>query len=208
MPHWHYPYERLAYWDIFGRPQTLPSQTAALMQIWWIDPEKQKALADRTGPMMGNATAIGRAAARTTGLLAILLASTLLSAPALAEFRHGLSAFGDLKYPADFKHFDYVNPDAPKGGRLSTIGTEGRTTFDSFNDFILKGDAAQGLEYLFDTLMTRAGRRARRGLWPRRQRGRNRARLQVGHLPACGPRQSLPTARRSPLTMSSSASTP
>lgn len=107
--------------------------------------------------MTGNATAIGRAAARTTGLLAILLASTLLSAPALAEFRHGLSAFGDLKYPADFKHFDYVNPDAPKGGRLSTIGTEGRTTFDSFNGFLLKGDAAQGLESLFDTLMTRAG---------------------------------------------------
>ena len=107
--------------------------------------------------MMGNATPIGRAAARTTGLLAILLASTLLSAPALAEFRHGLSAFGDLKYPADFKHFDYVNPDAPKGGRLSTIGTEGRTTFDSFNGFLLKGDAAQGLESLFDTLMTRAG---------------------------------------------------
>ncbi|MGZ5822565.1 MAG: extracellular solute-binding protein, partial [Hyphomicrobium sp.] len=107
--------------------------------------------------MTGNATAIGRAAATTTGLLAILLASTLLSAPALAEFRHGLSAFGDLKYPADFKHFDYVNPDAPKGGRLSTIGTEGRTTFDSFNGFLLKGDAAQGLESLFDTLMTRAG---------------------------------------------------
>ena len=107
--------------------------------------------------MTGNATAICRAAARATGLLAILLASTLLSAPARAEFRHGLSAFGDLKYPADFKHFDYVNPDAPKGGRLSTIGTEGRTTFDTFNGFLLKGDAAQGLESLFDTLMTRAG---------------------------------------------------
>ena len=107
--------------------------------------------------MTGNATAICRAAARATGLLAILLASTLLSAPARAEFRHGLSAFGDLKYPADFKHFDYVNPDAPKGGRLSTIGTEGRTTFDTFNGFLLKGDAAQGLESLFDTLMARAG---------------------------------------------------
>ena len=79
------------------------------------------------------------------------LAVVLLAAPAVAEPRHGLSAFGDLKYPADFKHFDYVNPDAPKGGRLSTIGTAGRTTFDSFNNFILKGDAAQGLEYLFDT---------------------------------------------------------
>ncbi len=106
--------------------------------------------------MTGNATATGRAAARATGLLVVALASVLLGAPARAEFRHGLSAFGDLKYPADFKHFDYVNPDAPKGGRLSTIGTEGRTTFDSFNGFLLKGDAAQGLEYLFDTLMTRA----------------------------------------------------
>ncbi len=36
--------------------------------------------------------------------------------------RHGMSAFGDLKYPADFKHLDYVNPDAPKGGSFSQIG--------------------------------------------------------------------------------------
>src|SRR5262245_6823627 len=35
---------------------------------------------------------------------------------------HGMSAFGDLKYPADFKHFDYVNPDAPKGGVFSQLG--------------------------------------------------------------------------------------
>ncbi len=61
---------------------------------------------------------------------------------------HGLSAFGELKYPADFKHFEWVNPDAPKGGRISTIGTAARTTFDSFNAFILKGDAAQGLDYV------------------------------------------------------------
>jgi microcin C transport system substrate-binding protein len=70
--------------------------------------------------------------------------------------RHGLSAFGDLKYPADFTHFGWVNPDAPKGGRIATIGTGALTTFDSFNNFILKGDAAQGLELLFDSLMTRA----------------------------------------------------
>src|SRR5262245_30484274 len=70
--------------------------------------------------------------------------------------RHGLSAFGDLKYPANFAHFGWVNPDAPKGGRLATIGTGALTTFDSFNNFILKGDPAQGLELLFDSLMTRA----------------------------------------------------
>jgi microcin C transport system substrate-binding protein len=80
----------------------------------------------------------------------------LSAATAGAEPRHGLSAFGDLKYPPNFTHFDYVNPDAPKGGRLSMIGTAGRITFDSFNNFILKGDRAQGLEYLFDSLMTRA----------------------------------------------------
>jgi microcin C transport system substrate-binding protein len=76
--------------------------------------------------------------------------------PAKAAPRHGISIFGDLKYPADFKHFDYVNPDAPKGGRVSQIGPGGITTFDSFNGFILKGDAAQGLELVFDTLMARA----------------------------------------------------
>ncbi|HJZ44753.1 MAG TPA: extracellular solute-binding protein [Hyphomicrobiaceae bacterium] len=77
--------------------------------------------------------------------------------PAIAaEGRHGLSAFGDLKYPANFTHFDWVNPKAPKGGRLATIGTAARTSFDSFNNYILKGDAAQGLDYLFDTLMVRA----------------------------------------------------
>lgn len=83
-----------------------------------------------------------------------LAASTAL--PAGAEPRHGLSVFGDLKYPPDFKHFEYVNPDAPKGGRASQIGSGGLTTFDSFNPFIVKGDAAQGLSLVFDSLMARA----------------------------------------------------
>jgi microcin C transport system substrate-binding protein len=69
---------------------------------------------------------------------------------------HGLSAFGELKYGPDFTHFEYVNPDAPKGGRLSMIGPAGTITFDSFNPFILRGDAAQGLDLLFDSLMVRA----------------------------------------------------
>src|ERR1700761_805762 len=73
-----------------------------------------------------------------------------------AEKRHGLSSFGSLKYPADFQHFDYVNPDAPKGGRMVTMGTGGANTFDTLNQFILKGDAAQGLDSLFDSLMVRA----------------------------------------------------
>ena len=87
---------------------------------------------------------------------AALIAVCLGAASAGAEPRHGMSTFGDLKYPAGFSHFDYVNPDAPKGGRMATIGTAAMDTFDSFNAFILKGDAAQGLDLLFDTLMVRA----------------------------------------------------
>src|SRR5262245_45122261 len=89
---------------------------------------------------------------------ATLLAGPVLPARAAAadDARHGLSTFGELKYKPDFSHFDWVNPSAPKGGRLALIGSGARTSFDTFNAFILRGDAAQGLEYLFDTLMARA----------------------------------------------------
>ncbi len=90
--------------------------------------------------------------AAAAGLLAMLSAVA-----AMAEPSHGLSIFNDLKYKKGFAHFDYVNPDAPKGGRLSTVGTAARDTFDSFNAFIVKGNAAQGLiELVYDSLMTRA----------------------------------------------------
>ncbi|WP_245409462.1 extracellular solute-binding protein [Methyloceanibacter sp. wino2] len=92
------------------------------------------------------------AAALTAGLFCTLL----LAQPAAAERKHGLSAFGDLAQPENFEAFAYVDPDAPKGGAFSLIGWGGVTTFNSLNSFILKGDAAQGLELLFDTLMTRA----------------------------------------------------
>jgi microcin C transport system substrate-binding protein len=84
------------------------------------------------------------------------LVLALISTGAEAERRHGLSAFGDLAYPADFNHFAYANPDAPKGGVFSLIGWGGVTTFNSLNNYILKGDAAQGLELLFDSLMVPA----------------------------------------------------
>jgi len=75
--------------------------------------------------------------------------------------RHGISAFGDLKYPVDFPHFDYVDPKAPKGGSFSQIGpsrqfNQSFMTFNSLNSYILKGDAAQGMELTFATLMARA----------------------------------------------------
>ena len=75
---------------------------------------------------------------------------------------HGLSAFGDLAYPADFHHFRYVDPNAPKGGSFSQIGPDRQynqnfLTFNSLNSYILKGDAAQGMELTFATLMVRCG---------------------------------------------------
>jgi microcin C transport system substrate-binding protein len=70
-------------------------------------------------------------------------------------WRHGLSLFGDLKYPAGFKHFDYVNPQAPKGGviRLGAFGT-----FDNFNIVVsgVKGNIAAGMGEIYDTLMVGA----------------------------------------------------
>ncbi len=74
---------------------------------------------------------------------------------------HGISGFGDLKYPRDFRHFDYVDPDAPKGGVFSQIGpsrqyNQNFLTFNSLNSYILRGDAAQGMELTFATLMTSA----------------------------------------------------
>lgn len=76
---------------------------------------------------------------------------------------HGLSTFGDLALPENFKHYAYVNPDAPKGGRLtmnvtSTGAVNGTfETFDTFNTFVLRGDGAAGMDSIYDTLMTGQG---------------------------------------------------
>jgi microcin C transport system substrate-binding protein len=85
--------------------------------------------------------------------LAFLLA-LLLPASSLAEdapvHHHALSLIGEPKYPADFKNFDYVNPDAPKGGlvRMADIGS-----FDSLNPVLYKGEAAAGLGLVYESLM-------------------------------------------------------
>ena len=99
-----------------------------------------------------DAIAAARGRARRTWALALATALMLATGPARAQeeagetviVSHGISTFGDLKYPADFKHFDYVNPDAPKGGTMSFRGTGASQTFDSLNPFILKGEPAQG----------------------------------------------------------------
>ena len=76
-----------------------------------------------------------------------------LITPLQAAPQHGIAMHGDLKYPAGFPHFDYVNPDAPKGGSVTqaAIGT-----FDSFNGFIIKGAAADGIGLIYDSLLGRA----------------------------------------------------
>jgi microcin C transport system substrate-binding protein len=81
------------------------------------------------------------------------------AAPGAGETEtHGLSVFGDLALPPDFKHLPYVNPGAPKGGEIklqvsSTSGNMNFTTFNTLNDFILAGDGAAGMDLVFDTLM-------------------------------------------------------
>ena len=75
---------------------------------------------------------------------------------------HGMSSFGDLNYPADFKHFNYVNPSAPKGGTLAiqirqTTGNQNFDTFNTLNVFVLRGDGAAGIPATFDTLMMGSG---------------------------------------------------
>jgi len=104
----------------------------------------------QTGALAAITPALGAAA----GIPAIEQAHAQ-SAGGEPVWRHALSSFGDIKYPADFKHYDYVNPDAPKGGvvRLFEVGT-----FDNFNIVIdgLKGSLANGATLIFQSLTTRS----------------------------------------------------
>lgn len=77
------------------------------------------------------------------------------AAAAQPAWRHGVSLFGDVKYPQGFKHFDYVNPTAPRGG---TVRLSGFGTFDNFNTVVagVKGNMAMGSELTIETLMTSA----------------------------------------------------
>lgn len=91
---------------------------------------------------------------------AVLILAVAIGQPAWAnDFRHGVSVFGDLKYPAGFRHFEYVKPDAPKGGTYSEWDI---SPFDNLNPFILKGVAPSGssdsfgIGYTFATLMAAA----------------------------------------------------
>ena len=86
-------------------------------------------------------------------ILAILILMLLTASPAAGgsevQVTHALAMTGAPKYAEDFKHFDYANPDAPKGGELK-MGTIG--TFDSLNPFIIRGVPAIGSGLMYDTL--------------------------------------------------------
>ncbi len=95
--------------------------------------------------------ALLRLIAAVPGLSALRLAGVAAeNANGDLQWKHGLSLFGDLKYGPGFRHFDYVKPDAPKGGRvrLFAIGS-----FDSLNPFTFKGEAASGVASTYDRLI-------------------------------------------------------
>ena len=84
--------------------------------------------------------------------LLIGLATLISALPSWAA--HAYAQFGDIKYPAGFTHFSYVNPDAPKGGEIRLVPPTRPTNFDKFNPFTLKGTAPYGMGLLmFESLL-------------------------------------------------------
>ncbi len=102
--------------------------------------------------LQGGAIAAIAPALGTASSFSIIDSAEAQTAASEPVWRHGLSLFGDLKYPADFKRFDYVNPDAPKGGtvRMISVGT-----FDNFNLAVagVKGSLAPAVGLIYERLM-------------------------------------------------------
>lgn len=86
-------------------------------------------------------------------LIYSLLLVSGIALPPTVWAAHGFAQFGEPKYPANFQHFDYVNPDAPKGGILNLSNISQNSSFDKYNPFSSKGKPAPGLaELVFETL--------------------------------------------------------
>ncbi len=122
--------------------------------------------------MIFASTLCGRAGVTCAVVLPLLLAASAWAAPAVKEaptakespaatggtWSHAFTAYGDPKYPRDFKNFDYVNPDAPKGGTLYLGNPDRRTSFDKYNPYTIKGSEPTGvLILMFETLAVRSG---------------------------------------------------
>jgi microcin C transport system substrate-binding protein len=98
----------------------------------------------------------------TTGsrrVLGLLFACALigfcgLTASNAAHAVYAIAQYGEPKYPPGFKHFDYVNPDAPRGGTLVLANPNRLTSFDKFNPFTQRGNPAPGIGNLFESLTT------------------------------------------------------
>ena len=103
-----------------------------------------------------------RTALKFAGAAVLLAARAPFAWAAGKSGLHGLSVFGDLKYPAGFTHFDFVDPATPKGGRMNFsppnwVYNQSPQTFNTLNSFVLKGDAPPRMELCFDTLMAGGG---------------------------------------------------
>ncbi len=91
-----------------------------------------------------------------TVLFALVLSLLVVAMPLADQPNykgHAISMYGDMKYGSDFTHFDYANPNAPKGG---TVKMSASGTYDSLNQFILKGVSAYGLGLIYDSLTERS----------------------------------------------------
>ena len=112
-----------------------------------------RAQASRPNPCQAVTAWLRRAA------LAVLFAAQPLvwaadaAAPASPRWVHAHAAFGEPKHPAGFAHFDYVNPDAPKGGTIYLRNPDRRSSFDKFNPFTTRGNAPAGVGiFMFEPL--------------------------------------------------------
>jgi microcin C transport system substrate-binding protein len=83
-----------------------------------------------------------------------ILLLLIILLPAHAWAAHAYAQFGDIKYPPGFRHFEWANPDAPKGGDLELVPPLRITNFDKYNPYTLKGTAPPGTGLLFESLLT------------------------------------------------------
>ena len=95
---------------------------------------------------------IGRLARQTIRIFAVaaVVGTSSLASTSAITISHGISKFGDLKYPVDFQHLDYVNPDAPKGGEISIYGLG---SFDSMNPYTRKGRSGRLSSSMYESLL-------------------------------------------------------
>ncbi len=95
-----------------------------------------------------------RRAVRVAGRTAAVFVLQAALAATAAHAAYAIAQYGEPKYPPGFRHFDYVNPDAPKGGTLVLANPNRLTSFDKFNPFTMRGNPAPGIDMLFESLAT------------------------------------------------------